>query len=199
MPRQPQEASLHIAYDANQQLIGRVNDLLTVIDIEEGHITLDRQVTSLDKLIKSALMSLKQKSEVKGLSIRYNPPELPLGKIFIDSYKIRLVLEKLIDNSITYTNKSGVIGLTLSNGDGHIRFEIEDNGIGIPAEEQANVFTPFYRATNSIAMEPNSSGVGLAIAKYFVEQHGGQIGMKSKEGVGSTFWFELPIELGPDK
>lgn len=76
-----------------------------------------------------------------------------------------------------------------------VLFKIIDTGIGIPSDEQENIGTRFFRASNASQMMPDASGLGLFISKYFIKQHGGKFGFRSTLGKGSTFWFELPINV----
>ena len=115
----------------------------------------------------------------------------------VDNDKIRAIFEKLVDNAIFYTKENGKISVSLKEIGDKIRFEVIDNGIGIPKSEQESIFSRFYRATNATPMRPDASGLGLFIAKYFAQQHGGKISFNSEEGNGTTFWFDLPIIATP--
>lgn len=94
---------------------------------------------------------------------------------------------KRADKAQHYTPAGGRVKVRLSTRDGAVRFEGEDNGIGVPAAGQPRIFTRFYRAANAAKALPDADGVGLSIAKSFVEGHGGRIGFSSEEGEGSTF------------
>ena len=103
------------------------------------------------------------------------------------------MLENLVSNAIKYTPSGGSVSLTLGVGESnHLRIEIRDTGIGIPAEEQAQLFGEFFRASNAKAVSEHGTGLGLAIVKQTAELHGGTIRVESKESEGSTFTVDLP-------
>ena len=109
-----------------------------------------------------------------------------------DPERIRQVLANLLTNAISYSPAGGEIQIRARLHSDRVRVEIEDHGIGLTPEDQRRIFDRFYRASEGRALREQGSGLGLAIVKDLVEAHGGQVGVTSQLGVGSTFWFTLP-------
>jgi len=190
--RPEQKEFVRLTHDADVEVIRRIHDLLTATDIEEGRAILEKELISLESLWSSAVAGFTARVKTKNLICKFTPSKTPLPEIEIDTEKIRQVFGALLDNAVSYTSEGGRIGISFSMDKENVRFEISDTGIGIPKAEQRRIFTRFFRASNASTMKPDASGLGLSIAKYYVEQHGGKMGFESTEGKGSTFWFKIP-------
>jgi signal transduction histidine kinase len=105
--------------------------------------------------------------------------------------RLRQVIGNLLSNAIKYSPQGGLVQVTASMRGDAVRFEVRDEGIGIPTEQQAGIFTKFFRA-DAAASGIAGTGLGLAVSRDIVESHGGQIGFMSAEGEGTTFFVELP-------
>jgi len=170
-----------------------VSDLLIVSRIETATLPQKRKEISLEDLIKKLISEFKPFAQASNVEIEFKSEE-NLPKILADPSQIRLVVENLLDNAVRYIKDRGKVKMLLSRRGQNLYFEIEDNGVGIPKEDQKYIFQKFFRSENILRYQTQGSGLGLYISKAIIERSGGKIGFKSQEGVGSTFWFTLPIK-----
>jgi len=169
-----------------------VSDLLIVSRIETATLPQKRKEISLEDLIKKLISEFEPFAQASNVEIEFKSEE-NLPKILADPSQIRLVVENLLDNAVRYIKDRGKVKMLLSRRGQNLYFEIEDNGVGIPKEDQKYIFQKFFRSENILRYQTQGSGLGLYISKAIIERSGGKIGFKSQEGVGSTFWFTLPI------
>jgi len=170
-----------------------VSDLLTVSRIETTKFPLKKQEFSLEDLIKELISKFEPFAKASNVEIKFLAEE-NLPKIFTDPSQIRLMIENLLDNAIRYIKERGQVEIKLKKRDKNLYFEVKDNGVGIPKEDQKYIFQKFFRSENILRYQTQGSGLGLYISKAIVERSGGKIGFKSEEGKGSTFWFTIPIK-----
>ncbi len=149
----------------------------------------------LQGYIQTTLDSLRPKLEEKKQTLEvYFPDDLP--QVYTDPNRVMQVLTNLISNAWKYTPEGGWITVVARPVEGTVRVEVRDTGIGISDMDQAKLFTQFFRSEDPIVREEQGWGLGLNVTKRLVELLGGEIGVSSALGKGSTFWFNLPIE-GP--
>ena len=181
-------------YQSNERMIRLINDLLNVSRIEEGRFLYNPALVHIEDVIQSVIDSLEEKIKRKKIKIVFNKPTKALPRVKVDVEKMNLAITNLVDNAIKYTQEGGMVGIFLSLEKDKIKVEIQDNGIGIPKEQQSHIFTRFFRGTNAIREQTVGSGLGLFITKNIIEAHGGKIWFKSQEGKGTSFYFTLPIK-----
>ncbi len=183
---------LEIAKTNADRLVTLTNDLLDVSRIEAGKIELQRQPVDVAQLVRRVSTTLRPQLEAKDQRLKLElAPTLPL--ISADGDRITQVLTNLLSNAHKYTPKGGHIVIAATHEPTQVRIEVQDTGIGLAAEEQAQLFTKFFRARNRTTQEVGGTGLGLAIVKSLVELHGGGVAVASTPGRGSTFSVTLPM------
>lgn len=182
---------LKIIEKQSDRLNNLIEDLLQLSKIESQEITMNLQSIDLRDLINKTISEFKKKIEQKDHKIKINiSPQLPLVKA--DPEQIEVVFRNLLDNAVKYTPDGGEIYISALEKAENIYIEVTDNGIGVSAEHLPRIFERFYRANKDRSRKLGGTGLGLAIVKHIVQAHKGTIGVESKPGKGSKFFFTLP-------
>ncbi|HEY9790390.1 MAG TPA: ATP-binding protein [Candidatus Obscuribacterales bacterium] len=191
-------SSLHITMACAQSLLHIVNDLLDLSKIESGKFSLDSSTFCLASVAHDVAKAVADAAQRKGLLLSVDiDPQLPTT-VEGDKDRIQQVLLNLVNNAIKFTCAGAVqvrILLDSCNGDDvcRVRFEVADTGIGISQEDQQLLFKPFSQVDSSATRKYGGAGLGLSLSKNLVNLMGGDIGVHSAPGTGSTFWFVLPL------
>jgi signal transduction histidine kinase len=156
--------------------------------IESGRVELFPLPTEAASLITAAVDEYKAEAEAKGVILNAQVTTSEVS-VLADRERIGHVFSNLIGNAVRYTPKGGSIILDARVANGTVRFTVADTGTGIPKEYQDRIFEKFFQVPDA---KTKGTGLGLYIAKEIVRAHDGEIGVESKPGEGSTFWFTLP-------
>ncbi|HEY4509711.1 MAG TPA: ATP-binding protein [Candidatus Paceibacterota bacterium] len=184
---------LRNVYESNERLIRLVNDLLSLSRIESGKMKLEREPADITEIVQSVIDELQIKAEERGLKLIFEKSALTPFQAQLDKEKIRNVVLNLIDNAIRYTKK-GSITTTIAKENNIIRLAVQDTGEGMTKEEIAKLFESFSRGQAGEKLSTEGAGLGLYIARQFVEMHKGKIWATSEgKGKGSTFHVELLV------
>ena len=184
------------AQACGQMLAQLLNDVIDFSKIEAGRLELAPEPVDPARLVLSVAGMLRPQVEAKGLELVTRVEGEP-GWIMADPVRLRQALFNLIGNAVKFTSEGRVeVRLMARGGRGkpRIRFEIEDTGVGIPDEAQQHLFQRFHQADGSTARQFGGSGLGLAITRSLAHLMGGEVGFTSREGSGSTFWFDVPAQ-----
>ena len=185
-----QQGDMQIVYQDSQHLLGLINDLLDISQIEAGLMELEFQEVDLSKLIHSVMATVSALVRDKDVELHEEvAPDLPV--VQADTARIRQVLLRLLANAAKFTER-GSITVRAWTIDGEVMVSVSDTGIGIPSDDRERIFGRFEQGTTADGRRPGGAGLGLALSKEFVEMHGGQVWVESEVGKGSTFTFSLP-------
>jgi signal transduction histidine kinase len=178
--------------DEEAALLSRlVDDLQELSLAEAGELKLVCQAEDVSRLIMQAVATEQARATAKGLSLSIEMPH-GLPAVSIDSQRISQVLRNLLDNAVAHT-EDGSVTVAVTQQDNRVEISVADTGEGIPEEDLPNIFDRFYRVDKSRTRATGGSGLGLTIAKYLVEAHGGRIEAQSEKGKGSRFSFTVPV------
>ncbi|MDQ8196537.1 response regulator [Pelagicoccus enzymogenes] len=187
--------------NSSNVLLNIINDILDISKIEAGKLVVENIDYDLRQAIDDVAILLSPAAEDKGveLAVKFEKDFCPA--VVGDPSRIRQVITNIANNAVKFTEKGHVfIRIGTDTGDEKkIRIEIEDTGIGISQEQQKQLFTSFTQADSSTTRRYGGTGLGLAISKHLVKLMGGDIGIVSTEGEGSTFWFTIPKNAAPQE
>ncbi|MHB8709110.1 MAG: PAS domain S-box protein [Desulfuromonadales bacterium] len=192
--RQPEHRELlTLADQSAQRLYVLINDILDFSKIEANRVQVEEEPFDLQLCIQNTLAMMGPKAREKALALEMNIPSTLPRYLVGDQYRFEQVLINLIGNAIKFTEQGTVIVAAQGREDA-LEFTVSDTGTGIPEDKQAIIFQTFSQADNSSTRRFGGTGLGLAICKGLVELMGGKIGVLSKPGLGSVFWFTLPMK-----
>ena len=193
-PPEKMEKALENVFQASERLVRIVNDLLNVSRIELGKMETKKEKAQVEELIESCYQEMQLAAKKKDLDLVFQKPKTLLPKINIDKLKIRQVILNLIDNAIRYT-KEGTITLNVQRKPSSILISVRDTGEGLTKEERESLFEEFIRGSAGRNLFIEGAGLGLFVAKKYLELHQGKIWAESPgKGKGSTFYIELPAK-----
>ncbi|MGM0613331.1 MAG: response regulator [Bacteroidota bacterium] len=198
-----QKEYLDTISSSGDSLLEIINDVLDFSKIESSQMAIDKHTFNLEKEILELKKILNQKAEQKGIELKTSISEEVPATLFGDSSRIRQILTNLVNNAVKFTHE-GYVKITVSKTTDKFEnplllYEVTDTGIGIQQENLDKLFHEFSQAEIDTSKKYGGTGLGLAISKMLTEAMGGEIGVKSTYGKGSTFWFTLPLEEPSDK
>ena len=193
----PQQNKLLIeAFNSSERMVRLIADFLNVSRLQTGKFIVDKAPIDMKDVVRGEVENLQLMAGSHAMKLRLNVSKQPMP-IFADEGKIHQVVMNFIDNAIYYSHAKSTIVINLERVKNDVALTVVDTGIGVPEEEQAKLFTKFFRAGNARKARPDGTGVGLYLARRVITAHSGAIIFSSKEGKGSTFGFRLPIDNDP--
>ncbi len=178
---------------SGQSLLKVLNDILDFSKIESGRLELEIKPTEIEGCLLNCLHLFSARAAERNIDLIYRIDPAAPASIPCDPDRLQQILANLIGNAVKFTERGEVLMRVHPGGDGFLRFEVHDSGIGIPREKHAALFQPFSQVDSSTARRFGGTGLGLAISRRLVELLGGKIGLESEPGHGAMFWFTLPV------
>jgi PAS domain S-box-containing protein len=193
--REEEQDFLRQALQCSRHLLGLINDVLDIAKIESGKLTLEIEPVVVETLFNEVHTLTHVQAAQKGITLTFAAPEEPELAVRADSDKVKQVLVNLVGNSLKFTHHGSVtVRAILRRELGHVRFEVEDTGIGISPDQQRVIFDKFAQGDGGTTRRYGGTGLGLAISRCLVEVMGGIIGAHSEgPGRGTLMYFSLPL------
>jgi signal transduction histidine kinase len=182
-------------HSSGHHLLTLINDILDLSKIEAGKMELDLARFDLSLALQSAVTLMRERAARNGVRLALDSDGI--GEWVADERKVKQVLLNLLSNAVKFTPDGGCVSLGARRENGAMQISVTDTGMGIAAEDQAKVFEEFRQAEGNYLRKSEGTGLGLALARRFVELHGGQLRLQSESGKGSTFTFTLPERTLP--
>jgi len=181
---------------SGRHLLSLINEILDLSKVEAGRLELELATFDLPLAIDNARTFVRERATKHGINLDVTVDER-LGEFVGDERKIKQILLNLLSNAVKFTPEGGRIGINARQADGSVEISVSDTGIGISPEDQAKIFEEFRQVGGDYAHKIEGTGLGLTLAKKFVELHGGKIWVESEVGKGSIFSFTLPEKSWP--
>ena len=178
--------------ESGHHLLNLVSDVLDLAKIEAGKFVLDSRVLDLGEAVSYCLQVTKKNADDHGVVLIADLPQAPLT-FTADARAFRQILLNLVTNAVKFTRHGGEVRIKGAAGDGILKIMVSDNGIGIPADALSRIGQAFEQASNDPMLAREGTGLGLALVRALVAQHGGTLSIESQEHVGTTVTVELPL------
>lgn len=183
---------LGIVQENSDRLVSLINDLLDISRIESGRVHLKVEPLDLAEVAQGVVDTFRTYADRTNIALSWHATK-GLPRAAGDRDRVGQVLMNLVSNAIKYSPGGGSVRIDLRRRGERVSIGVTDTGMGISSEDQKQLFSKFFRVDSTLTREIGGTGLGLSICKSVVELHGGTIGVRSKLGEGSTFWFTLPV------
>jgi signal transduction histidine kinase len=180
---------------SGRHLLSLINEILDLSKVEAGRMELEVATFDLPLAIDNARTFVRERATRHGINLDVTIDER-VGDIVADERKIKQILLNLLSNAVKFTPEGGRVGINARQVNGAVEISVSDTGIGITPEDQPKIFEEFRQVGGDYSHKSEGTGLGLTLAKKFVELHGGRIWVESEVGKGSKFTFTLPIHSG---
>jgi signal transduction histidine kinase len=185
------EALRHILLES-ERTTSLIEDLLALARADAGRETMNRHPVDLRRTLRTVGEGWRQVAKIRNLQFSESLDQRE-SLVSADEAALRRAIDILLDNAFKYTPSPGKVQLSSEQRNGSVVISVRDSGLGIAAEEQSRIFERFYRIDKARSRDTGGAGLGLAIALWIVQQHGGSIQVESASGQGSIFRIELPL------
>lgn len=180
-------------------LLKQVNQILDLAKIEADQISLSLNELNVDEVADSCIKLIRPLGEPKGITFSNTHSDKPLPLVRTDPNRLKQILLNLLSNAVKFNNPGGTVTVEgQETDDGFLRISVTDTGQGIAREDYSGVFELFNQLNANPVIAHEGIGIGLPVTKMLVERLSGRIGFDSEKGVGTTFWFELPLASNKD-